>query len=69
MKNKYIAHNLHSINKPEMIEKVSFTVSYLKIYQYTAADNNLGMPGKSGTPAESPLRYGDKTLVNCGSLC
>lgn len=37
MKNKYIAHNLHKINKPEMIEKVSFTMSYLKIYQYTAA--------------------------------
>lgn len=37
MKNKYVAHNLHKINKPEMIEKVSFTVSYLKIYQYTAA--------------------------------
>lgn len=36
MKNKYIAHNLHKINKPEMIEKVSFTMSYLKIYQYTA---------------------------------
>ena len=37
MKNKYIAHNLHKINKPERIEKVSFTMSYLKIYQYTAA--------------------------------
>ena len=37
MKNKYITHNLHKINKPEMIEKVSFPVSYLKIYQYTAA--------------------------------
>ena len=37
MKNKYITHNLHRINKPEMIEKVSFTMSYLKMYQYTAA--------------------------------
>lgn len=37
-------------------------MSNLKIYVTQLPKNNFGMPGKSGTPAESPLRYGDKTL-------
>ena len=32
MKNKYITHNLHRINKLEIIEKVSLVMSNLKIY-------------------------------------
>ena len=32
LKYKYRADNLHKINKPKIIEKVSLVMSYLKIY-------------------------------------